>query len=50
MCDPHHHLWDHSGDRYMLKELPSNTESGHNVQTAVLVECGSAWRTEGPDR
>ncbi|GIS96791.1 MAG: hypothetical protein CM1200mP24_00750 [Gammaproteobacteria bacterium] len=21
ICDPHHHLWDHPGNRYLLDEL-----------------------------
>ncbi len=49
ICDPHHHLWDRPGNRYMLEELRSDTGTGHNVQTTVFVECGSAWRTDGPE-
>jgi predicted TIM-barrel fold metal-dependent hydrolase len=49
ICDPHHHLWDHPGSRYLLEELRADTGSGHNVQTTVFVECGSAWRTDGPE-
>ena len=31
ICDPHHHLWDHPGHRYMLEELRADTGTGHNV-------------------
>ena len=31
ICDPHHHLWDHPGSRYLLDELLADTGSGHNV-------------------
>ncbi|MFN0091303.1 MAG: amidohydrolase family protein [Acidimicrobiales bacterium] len=48
ICDPHHHLWDHPGDRYLLDELLADTGAGHNVVETVFVECGSAYRTGGP--
>ena len=31
ICDPHHHLWDRSGSRYLLDELLADIGSGHNV-------------------
>ena len=31
ICDPHHHLWDRAGHRYLLDELLADTGSGHNV-------------------
>ena len=49
ICDPHHHLWDRPDGRYMLEELRADTGSGHNVETTVFVECGSAWHAEGPE-
>lgn len=48
ICDPHHHLWDHPGSRYLLDELRADTGSGHDVRTTVFVECGSAYREDGP--
>jgi len=47
ICDPHHHLWDHPGSRYLLDELLSDTGSGHNVVSTVFVECSSMYRAEG---
>jgi L-fuconolactonase len=35
ICDPHHHLWDHPGRRYLLDELLADTGSGHNVLATV---------------
>ncbi len=49
ICDPHHHLWDYPDSRYMLEELRADTGTGHNVRMTVFVECGSAWRSEGPE-
>lgn len=49
IIDPHHHLWDHPTSRYMDEELRDDTGSGHNVVRTVFVECGSAYRTDGPD-
>jgi predicted TIM-barrel fold metal-dependent hydrolase len=49
ICDPHHHLWDHLGSRYLLDELLADTGSGHNVVSTVFVECASMYRAEGPE-
>jgi len=49
ICDPHHHLWDHPGSRYLLDELESDTGSGHNVVSTVFVECSSMYRADGPE-
>lgn len=48
ICDPHHHLWDHPGNRYLLDELLEDTNSGHNVVSTVFVECASMYRAGGP--
>jgi len=48
ICDPHHHLWDHPGSRYLLDEILEDTGSGHNVVSTVFVECASMYRGDGP--
>lgn len=48
ICDPHHHLWDHPGRRYLLDELLADTGSGHRVVATVFVECMSMYRAGGP--
>lgn len=49
ICDPHHHLWDRNGDRYLLDELLQDTGSGHNVVSTVFIECLSMYRADGPE-
>jgi L-fuconolactonase len=49
ICDPHHHLWDHSDSRYLLDELLEDTQSGHKVVATVFVECASMYRDDGPE-
>src|SRR5262245_34464601 len=49
ICDPHHHLWDHPGRRYLLEELLADTGSGHRVIATVFVECMSMYRADGPE-
>ena len=49
ICDPHHHLWDHPGSRYLLDELLLDTGSGHNVVSTVFVECASMYRASGEE-
>ena len=49
VCDAHHHFWDHGPeDRYLVPELLQDIEGGHRVTSTVYIECGSAYRTEGP--
>lgn len=49
ICDPHHHLWDYPGSRYMIEELLADVGSGHRVESTVFVECGSFYRADGPE-
>lgn len=50
ICDPHHHLWDHPGNRYLLDELMGDVNGGgHNVVSTVFVECLSMYRADGPE-
>ena len=49
ICDPHHHLWRYPGSVYEIGELRADTGGGHRVTSTVFVECGSAYRTDGPD-
>ncbi len=49
ICDPHHHLWDHPGRRYLLDELLADTTSGHRVVATVFVECMSMYRADGAE-
>ena len=54
ICDPHHHFWDFRTariphQRYLLHELASDINSGHNVRSTVFVEARSMYRTQGPE-
>ena len=49
ICDPHHHLWDHPQNRYLLDQLLEDIGGGHNVVSTVFMECGSMYRTSGPE-
>jgi predicted TIM-barrel fold metal-dependent hydrolase len=42
-------LWDHPGSRYLLDELLADVGSGHNVVATVFIQCGSGYRTSGPE-
>src|ERR1051325_4133929 len=43
IIDPHHHMWDRPGDRYMLEELVADARA-HNVRQTVFIECSSMYR------
>ncbi len=49
IIDPHHHLWHHADKPYLLEQLWADTQSGHNIKQTVFVECGSEYRSEGPE-
>ena len=49
IVDPHHHLWERSGNRYLFDEFLADAGSGHNVTATVYVDCRSMYRSSGPD-
>jgi len=48
IVDPHHHLWDRPGHRFLIEQLLADTGSGHSITRTVFIECGSMYRAEGP--
>jgi L-fuconolactonase len=44
IVDPHHHLWDREGNRYLLFDLLRDVDTGHNVRATVAVEAGAMYR------
>ena len=48
IIDPHHHLWDRPGNRYLLHDLIEDLSSGHNIRATVFLECREMYRAEGP--
>jgi predicted TIM-barrel fold metal-dependent hydrolase len=49
IVDPHHHLWDRDGERYLLEELLRDTGSGHDIRATVFIQCASMYRQDGPE-
>jgi predicted TIM-barrel fold metal-dependent hydrolase len=49
IVDPHHHLWDRGGLRYMIEEISTDIASGHNIIATVYVEARSMYRAGGPE-
>jgi predicted TIM-barrel fold metal-dependent hydrolase len=49
IVDPHHHLWDRGGQRYLIEELSTDIASGHNIVATVYVEARSMYRAGGPE-
>jgi len=46
--DPHHHLWDRHGWRYLLDDLRADANSGHNIVATVFIQARSMYRQTGP--
>jgi predicted TIM-barrel fold metal-dependent hydrolase len=49
IVDPHHHLWDRPGNRYLLPDILADIAEGHAVRATVFIECRSMYRASGPD-
>src|SRR5258708_33334221 len=49
IVDPHHHLWDRCGLRYMIEDMAADIASGHNIIATVYVDCRSMYRANGPE-
>jgi len=49
IVDPHHHLWDRGGWRYLLHELLDDLNSGHHIIATVFLQCRSMHRADGPE-
>ena len=49
IVDPHHHLWERGGLRYMIEEMAADMASGHNIIATVYVDCRSMYRAGGPE-
>ena len=48
IVDPHHHMWDRPGNRYLLPDLLADVGSGHNVVATCFEECREMYRADGP--
>src|SRR5579864_3142138 len=49
IIDPHHHLWQRPGWRFLLEDLLLDTGSGHNIVATVYMEARSMYRDQGPE-
>ena len=49
IVDPHHHLWDRGGQRYLVEEMAEDIASGHSIIATVYVDCRSMYRAHGPE-
>jgi L-fuconolactonase len=48
IVDAHHHLWDRDSGRYFLPELLADLSAGHDIKSTVYIQCGTAFRPDGP--
>jgi predicted TIM-barrel fold metal-dependent hydrolase len=48
IVDPHHHLWDRPGNRYLFQDLLEDIGSGHNIVATCFEECREMYRADGP--
>lgn len=48
IVDAHHHLWDRESGHYFLDQLLADTTAGHNIKATVYIQCGTAFRPDGP--
>lgn len=50
IVDPHHHLWDRPGWRYLLDDILADIRTGHDVRATVLVQARAFHRADGPEQ
>ena len=48
IVDPHHHMWDRPGNRYLFEDLLADVNSGHNIIATCFEECREMYRADGP--
>lgn len=48
IIDPHHHLWDRGGHRYLLDEFAADVR-GHHIMASVHVECLANYDADAPE-
>lgn len=49
ICDPHFHLMDNMLAQYLIGDLITDVNSGHNVRQMIYMECGNGYRNSGPE-
>jgi L-fuconolactonase len=49
IIDPHHHLWDRPGYRYLFPELLADVGSGHNIRLTCFEQAREMYRADGPE-
>jgi predicted TIM-barrel fold metal-dependent hydrolase len=49
IIDPHHHLWERHGERYLFPDLLADLNDGHDVRASVFVQCRAMYRAGGAD-
>ncbi|MBR0682449.1 amidohydrolase family protein [Roseomonas eburnea] len=49
IVDPHHHLWERPGWRYLLDDILADIRTGHDVRATVLVQARAFHRADGPE-
>ena len=48
IIDPHHHLWDRGGARYLLHDIKNDIDAaGHDIRATVFLQCDSMYRADG---
>jgi hypothetical protein len=50
IVDPHHHLWDRPGHRFLIEQLLADTGSGHNITQTVFYRVRLDVPRRGPGR
>ena len=49
IIDPHHHVRDRIGARYMFDDFLADLSAcGHNIRATVVIESGDMFRADGP--
>ena len=49
ICDPHHHIWNHPKNRYLIDEFAAEI-GAHRIIKTVFIECLQFYSSDGPEK
>jgi predicted TIM-barrel fold metal-dependent hydrolase len=48
IIDPHHHLWGHADDHYLLDDMLQDVRGGHDVRKTVYIQAFTGYHLGAP--
>jgi predicted TIM-barrel fold metal-dependent hydrolase len=49
LVDSHHHIWNQTGNEYLIDDLCADVMTGHNIRATVAIQAHYGYRDGGPE-